>query len=75
MRRYLRSRLVQVGLVLLVLGTGPLVGVMLYARLGFYHDPNPNPVFLGILCGLTFWPSLILVALGIWRVRRGESRK
>ena len=73
MRKYLRSRLVQVGLVLLVLGSGPLVGVMLYARLGFYHDPDPNPVFLGMLAGLTFWPSLILVGLGIWRVRRRDD--
>ncbi len=73
MRRYLRSRLVQVGLALLVLGSGPLVGVMLYARLGFYHDPDPNPVFLGMLAGLTFWPSVILVGLGIWRVRRRDD--
>ena len=73
MRKYLRSRLVQVGLVLLVLGSGPLVGIMLYARLGFYHDPDPNPVFLGMLAGLTFWPSVILIGLGIWRVRRRDD--
>ena len=73
MNKYLRSRLVQIGLALLVLGSGPLLGVMLYARLGFYHDPDPNPVFLGMLCGLTLWPSVILVGLGIWRVRRAES--
>ena len=48
---------------------------MLSARLGFYHDPDPNPVFLGMLCGLTFWPSVILIGLGIWRVRRAESNR
>jgi len=72
MRRYLRSRLVQVGLALLILGSGLLVGVLLYARLGFYHDPDPNPVFLGMLAGLTFWPSVTPVGVGVWRVRRRD---
>jgi hypothetical protein len=70
MRKYLRSRLVQVGLVLLILGSGPLVAVIGFARLGFYHDPDPNPVFLGMLAGLTLWPAVILIGIGIWRVRR-----
>ena len=69
---YLRSRLVQAGLMLFVLGSGPLISVMVYARLGFYHDPDPNPVALGILAGLTLWPSVILIGLGVWRVRRRD---
>ena len=64
----LRSRLAQVGVVLLVLGTGPLVGIILCASLGFYHDPNP--VGLGMLAAFTFWPSVILIGLGVWRARR-----
>jgi hypothetical protein len=71
MAKYLRSRFVQVGLILLVLGTGPLLTVVLLAKLGIYHDPDPNPVFLGMLAGLTFWPALGILGLGIWRVRRG----
>jgi len=70
MGRYLRSRLVQVGLGLLILGSGPLIGIIVYAKLGFYHDPDPNPVGFGMLAGLTFWPSVILIGLGVWRVRR-----
>ncbi|MDA0313874.1 MAG: hypothetical protein O2829_01050 [Bacteroidetes bacterium] len=50
------------GLFFLVLGTGPLAMVMFAAKLGFGNDPNPNPVILGILAGLTFYPSLGLVA-------------
>ena len=58
MSSYLRSRLVVIGLIMLILGSGPLLFVILIATLGLYHDPNPNPVFFGILAGLTFWPSL-----------------
>jgi hypothetical protein len=70
MQEYLKSWWVRAGLVGLVVGTGPLASVMVAARLGFYHDPNPNPVYLGMLAGLTFWPSIALVAVGIWRHRR-----
>jgi hypothetical protein len=70
MKPYFRSRLVRAGIILLILGSGPLVGFLLYAKLGFYHDPNPNPVLLGIPAGLTFWPAVILIMFGIARVRR-----
>ncbi len=70
MKRYLRSRLVRAGVVLLLLGTGPLVGFITYAKLGFYHDPNPNPVYLGILAWLTFWPSVFLIGFGMLRASR-----
>lgn len=73
MTPYLRSRLVQVGLIMLILGSGPLLFVILIAKLGLYHDPNPNPVFLGILAGLTFWPSLLLIVMGVWQVRRSPE--
>jgi len=71
--RYLQSRFFVVGLIMLILGSGPLLFVILIAKLGLYHDPNPNPVFFGILAGLTFWPSLILMAVGVWRVRASRE--
>jgi hypothetical protein len=67
---YLRSGWVRAGLTLLIFGTGPLLGFILYAKLGFHHDPNPNPVALGIPAMLTFWPSILMIAWGVWRVRR-----
>ncbi len=70
MKRYFDSWFVRVGLILLLVGSGPLVGFVTYAKLGFYPDPNPNPVSLGILAGLTFWPSLLLIGIGVWRVKR-----
>jgi hypothetical protein len=59
------SRLFWIGLLLLVLGSGPLFTVILLASLGLTKDPNPNPVGLGIIAGLTFWPSLILIIIGV----------
>ena len=76
MRPYLRSRLVQVGLAMLILGTGPLLFIIVAAAIGLWPDPNPNPIGPGMLALLTFWPSLICLALGIARVwlrRRGEA--
>ena len=70
MQRYLQSRWIRIGIALLVLGTGPLVTIMLAAKLGFTSDPNPNPVYFGMLAGFTFWPSFALIAIGIWRVRQ-----
>jgi hypothetical protein len=37
------SRFFWTGLGLLILGTGPLLGVILLARVGITEDPNPNP--------------------------------
>ncbi len=70
MQRFLKSWWVRIGIVLLVLGTGPLATTMVAAKLGLTADPNPNPVYFGILAGFTFWPSLALIAVGIWRVRQ-----
>ncbi len=75
MRTYLRSGLVRAGLLLLAIGTGPLVGYVLLAKyghgaLGVTPDPNPNPVMFGILAMLTFWPSVIMIGIGVLMVRR-----
>jgi hypothetical protein len=58
------SRLFWVGLTLLVLGSGPLLTIILLAWLGLTKDPNPNPVGFRIIAFLTFWPSLILIIAG-----------
>ena len=70
------SRVFWVGVVLLVLGSGPLLTIILMAALGLTKDPNPNPVGFGIIAGLTFWPSVILMIVGAaqsWR-RYSSSR-
>jgi hypothetical protein len=64
------SRLFWVGFILFLLGSGPLLAIIFMASMGLTRDPNPNPVGFGILAGLTFWPSLILIIVGFvksWR--------
>ena len=75
MSDYLRSSRVRVGLVLLVLGTGPLLAIIIIAaRLGLTDDPNPNPVVFGILAFLTFWPSVALILSGLARARSDRNK-
>jgi hypothetical protein len=73
MSPFWRSRYFVVGALLFLLGTGPLLIVILLASLGFTKDPNPNPVGLGILAFLTFWPSVILMLLGFLTGRRRRT--
>jgi len=48
---------------------------MAAAKLGITSDPNPNPVGLGILAMLSFWPSLIIMALGLIEIYRNRKSK
>ena len=73
MREYLQSRLVRVGLGLLILGVGPLLFIIVAAAVGLWPDPNPNPIGPGFLAFLTFWPGVITLGMGIGRVRRGRG--
>jgi len=69
MRDYLHSKLVLIGLGLLIFGLGPLLGIIALAGLGLWPDPNPNPIGPGLLAFLTFWPGVICLGVGIMRVR------
>lgn len=56
-----------IGIALLVLGSGPLVAILLVSKVGITSDPDPNPVGPGILAMLTFWPGVILAGIGAVR--------
>lgn len=72
--------MVWVGLATSFFGAAPLLSVILAAKLGWLHDRNPNPVGLGILTALTFWPGLAVAAVGVvltvadWRRERSGRR-
>jgi hypothetical protein len=63
--RFKFSRLFWAGLSLLALGSGPLLLIAGATELGLTSDPNPNPIGLGLLAFFTFWPAVILIALGL----------
>lgn len=64
------DRIGRIGLVLLGLGSGPLLLIVGLAAVGLWPDPRPNPVGPGLLAALTFWPALGCLAVGWWRTRR-----
>ncbi len=66
MKTYFNNKLLLIGLALLLFGSGPLVFTMIAAKLGITADPNPNPVYFGMMAMFTFWPGIILLALGIY---------
>ena len=72
MCRYLKSTLVRAGLLLFVLGSGPLLAIIALAAVGLWPDPDPNPVGPGLLASLTFWPSVICLAVGVRRVWQAD---
>ena len=71
---YLRSWWVRIGLGLLVIGSGPLLTVVILANIGVWPDPNPNPIGLGLLCAFTMWPAIICVVVGVVLVRRARRQ-
>jgi hypothetical protein len=51
-----------------------LLTILAAASLGLTSDPNPNPVGLGLLALVTFWPSVIITGIGVYRVARSDAR-
>ena len=58
------------GVGLFVVGSGPLLAIIVAAELGLTSDPNPNPVGFGMLAGLTFWPAIIMIIVGFVKKSR-----
>ena len=65
MNRFFANRLFKIGFWLFVIGSGPLLAIIVLAGIGLWPDPNPNPIGLGILAFLTFWPSIICMIVGV----------
>jgi hypothetical protein len=66
---YLRSWWVRSGLALLVVGSAPLVAIILAAEVGLWPDPNPNPIGPGMLfffAGALATGCLIVGVIWVW---------
>jgi hypothetical protein len=74
MKALLRNRWSRIGLGLAVLGWGPLLAVVVLSSLGLWPDPNPNPIGLGLLFFVTFWPAVICLGIGYFQSRREAQR-
>jgi hypothetical protein len=51
-----------------------LLGIIVAANLGMTRDPNPNPIGFGLLAGLTFWPAVIMIVIGVRSVTAANKR-
>ena len=60
----------KVGFGLVLFGWGPFLFVILMAAIGIWPDKNPNPVGLGMLFAVTFWPAVICFVVGSIRAWR-----
>ena len=58
-------KLTKIGIIIFIIGSGPLLSVMLFSKIGILDDPNTNPIIFGLMAMITFWPSLILIVIGI----------
>jgi hypothetical protein len=69
---YFANLWVRIGLVLVVVGWGPLLAVIVLAAIGLWPDPNPNPIGLGLLFFVTFWPAVACLGFGALQVQRAR---
>jgi hypothetical protein len=72
---YFANLWVRIGLVLVVVGWGPLLAVIVLAAIGLWPDPNPNPIGLGLLFFVTFWPAFACLGFGAFQVQRRRSQQ
>lgn len=72
MRRFWGNRLFRLGAILFLVGSGPLLFIIVAPTLGLWPDPDPNPIGPGLLAMFTFWPAVVLLILGAVQVSRGN---
>jgi len=63
--RFYDSWFIRIGVAWLVFGSGPLLFVILADKPVWTCNPYLNPVGLGILAGVTLWPTITFVTAGI----------
>ncbi len=61
-KEILRSKIFRAGAALLAIGTSPLLLYILYEAVS--RSTGGNPVGLGLLFFVSFWPAIILMGIG-----------
>jgi hypothetical protein len=74
MKDYFSNWIFTIGLAVFVLGSAPLIGIVVLAKIGIWPDPDPNPIGPGLLTFVTFWPGVLLMVIGARRVNAQRSR-
>ncbi|HLO68588.1 MAG TPA: hypothetical protein VK188_16305 [Holophaga sp.] len=67
---FLSSGWTRAGLGLILLGWGPLLGIIALSSLGLWPDPHPNPIGCGLLFAITFLPALFCLGMGAYHALR-----
>jgi hypothetical protein len=60
-----KNRWTRIGLLLVLIGWTPLWGIVLLAAIGWWPDPNPNPIGPGLLFFVTAWPAIFCLGRGL----------
>ncbi|MGC1422907.1 MAG: hypothetical protein WA354_03800 [Terracidiphilus sp.] len=68
MKEYFSSWLFTAGFIVLLVGSAPLLTIIVLAKIGIWPDPDPNPIGPGLLTFVTFWPGVLLMVIGARRV-------
>jgi hypothetical protein len=58
-------KLFWIGVAVLALGSGPLLVFVAVEEMGLIADPSPNPIGLGLLAFVTFWPGVVMTVVGL----------
>ena len=69
MKEYFSNWIFTVGFIMLVLGSAPLITILVLAKIGVWPDPDPNPIGTGLLTFVTFWPGVLLMVIGVRQVQ------
>jgi len=72
MNTLMSNRLFRIGAITALVGWTPLLAVVLLELLGVLR--GSNPIGLGLLFFVTFWPAVICMGLGAFRVWRARGQ-
>lgn len=74
MKKILGNLWIRIGLGIAVLGWLPLLLFGVWVWLGLSRDPHPNPIGLGLLAFLSFWPAAVCIGIGVVQLLIGAVR-